>query len=104
VTAVWPSFVDTSMLVEAGDLPAERVLGVRTTAADVVEEIFTAATARRLLRTHRRVGLQAKAMVGSSRWRRTPSPGPPSGSSGAEHSLGTRSSADRPKLVRVLVF
>jgi NAD(P)-dependent dehydrogenase (short-subunit alcohol dehydrogenase family) len=67
VTAVWPSFVDTSMLAEAGDLPAAQWLGVRTSADEVARQIHDAATARRLLRTHRRVGLQAKAMVASSK-------------------------------------
>ena len=67
VVAVWPSFVDTPMLTEAGDLPAARVLGVRTGPEEVAAEIYDAATARRLLRTHRRVGLQAQAMVAASK-------------------------------------
>jgi len=67
VVAVWPSFVATEMLDEAGDLPAEDVLGVRTAPADVAAEIYAAATARRLLRTHRRIGLQAGAMVAASK-------------------------------------
>ncbi len=78
VSAVWPLFVDTSM-VEGMDVGAQRKLGVRLSAqdvADVIIDIVEPADGRiPMVRTlshslprtvHRAVGAQAKALLASS--------------------------------------
>ncbi len=68
LTALWPLFVDTGMVVGM-DTGTTRSLGVRLTAVDVADAVLEAIDAprRRLGRgLHRGVGRQARAMLSAS--------------------------------------